>query len=100
MIEPTIGRQVWYHGSADDKHLYKYGEQPMAATVVFVQDSRRVNLSVLDHAGLQHVYPGVPLLQDDDLIPNTGHYCQWMPYQKAVASGAIQPALHATGKSS
>lgn len=41
---------------------------------------------------MQH--EGVPLLQDDDPIPVGSAYCTWMPYQKAVASGAIPPVLH------
>jgi hypothetical protein len=46
MIQPTIGRQVWFW-----KYTPTEGEQPEAATVVYVHNERLVNLQVIDHDG-------------------------------------------------
>jgi len=37
----------------------------------------------------------VHLVQDGEDIPESGTYCQWMPYQISVARGEIPPVLHA-----
>lgn len=99
MIAPTVGRIVWFYRSAD-MNLMRMDEQPMAAIIAYVFDARTVMLMVIDHGG-QPTPLNVPvqLLQDDDTPPVAGHaYCTWMPYQKAVAAGAIAPTLHATEK--
>jgi len=38
----------------------------------------------------------ITLRQEGDPLPS-GSYCEWMPYQKAVAKGEIAPTLHAAG---
>jgi len=94
MIKPTVARMVLYFPSI----LEKANDRPMAATVAYVHSDRLVNLGVLDYEGNQFRAVHVPLLQDDDAAPNTGAWCEWMVYQKQVASGAIPPTLHAEPK--
>lgn len=88
MIEPTIGRQVWYTaGQVPDTSAQSLSDQPFAATVVHVNDDATVNLAVLDHNGKSHFVPNCPLSQDDhkkDVDADKAH-CAWMPYQKATA---------------
>lgn len=93
LIQPTIGRRVWYWPSIDDidhaydpvlKQLDK--EQAFDAGIVFVHDDRRVNLSVKDHFGKSFARLNVPLIQEGDAIPSGGGYAAWMPYQKASAA--------------
>lgn len=87
MIKPTVGRVVWFRpDSYNQRELARYDhEQPMAATVAFVHTDRVINISVVDHAGQQHSYPSVTLVQDGDVIPSTGPFCEWMPFQKGQA---------------
>lgn len=90
MIEPTVGRIVWYHPG--DRAP---GDLPWAAIVVCVHNAREVNLTVFDDLGFAKPKQHVQLRQDGDVV--TGEcYCEWMPYQKSVAKGEIAPTLHAT----
>lgn len=86
VIAPTVGRKVWYTPAEGDQHCNRLGAQPMDATVVYVHGERMVNLAVVDHCGIAHAYPSVPLLQEGDSKPTTGHYAEWMPYQKGQAA--------------
>lgn len=88
MIQPTVGRVVWYR-QVGSLELEQWSEQPMAATVAFVYSDRMVNLSVTDHAGQQHAVTSVPLVQEGDPKP-LGSYCEWMPYQKGQAAKTEQ----------
>jgi hypothetical protein len=46
VIEPTVGRIVWYRPSLNDSDsMAIHGGQPMAATVAFVVSNECVNLS-------------------------------------------------------
>ena len=74
MIEPTIGRVVWYRpgGSMVD--------QPCAAIVAYVHGPRLVNLAVFDHNGNATRATSVTLVQEGDSMPQ-GPFCEWMPYQ-------------------
>lgn len=90
MIKPTIGRQVWFWQFGHTTE----GEQPQAATVCYVFSDRMVNLQVIDHNGIARAMTSVPLRQSEDEAP-VGSYCEWMPYQKAVASGQQEPTRHA-----
>lgn len=101
MIVPTVGRVVWvwtdgadFHAQVAPKLLSP--EQPMVGLVSFVRSERLINVAGFDHVGLPFALTEVPLLQDEDPIPERGTYAGWMPYQKAVASGQIAPTLHAT----
>ena len=96
IVTPTVGRKVWFrpNGSmqkmpcADGRVVlpeFCSIEQPMDATVIFVHGPRMVNLDITDHIGQRFVARSVTLLQDGDFIPDTGFYCEWMPYQTAQA---------------
>lgn len=96
IVIPTVGRKVWFrpNGSmqkmpcADGRVVlpeFCSIEQPMDATVIFVHEPRMVNLDITDHIGQRFVARSVLLLQDGDCIPDTGFYCEWMPYQTAQA---------------
>jgi hypothetical protein len=99
MIEPTIGRIVWYWPSNEDHnemavHVDGDRQQPCAAIVAYVVTSRTLNLTVLDHNGCPHARLAVRLLQDAVEVPlDDERYCEWMPYQKGQAAlhGAQQP---------
>jgi hypothetical protein len=91
VIEPTIGRQVWFYPNGDTRFTQyaghgANGRQPLAATVIYVWSNTRVNLSVIDHAGAQHAVGSVKLLQDEELSLSMDPYATWMPYQKGQAA--------------
>jgi len=81
MIKPTVGRIVWFTpiGIA---HM----QQPYAAIVCHVWSDRCVNLAVFDQNGNVEQHTSVTLLQDADERPESGRYCEWMPYQKGQAA--------------
>jgi len=95
MIKPTVGRKVWYRhdkaptslGNNQFLHPAQISEQPMDATIVYVWDDRMVNLHVMDHCGNSFNRTSVKLLQDDD-VPPTCAYAEWMPYQQGQAKAA------------
>lgn len=96
MIKPTVGRVVWFHNQGIMKGIADHGsQQPMAATVAYVFSDRMVNLSVVDHAGVQFAHTSVPLVQDDESPPAGQVYCEWMPYQKGQASSTQRAELEA-----
>lgn len=90
MISPTNGRIVWYTPPRTPAMFTPSMVQidptkPLAATVVHVWDDRTVNLAVLDSVGMMHSRTNITLLQDDDLKPEDGDFCSWMPYQVGQA---------------
>ncbi len=91
MIKPTVGRVVWYwRATADLKN-----DQPYAAIVTYVHGDSLVNLVAFSKSGNMEAHDDVSLRQPEDPEWITTPFCEWMPYQKAVASGAIPPVLHA-----
>lgn len=104
-IKPTIGRVVLYHPRPSDRvmKLATNGEVAAAgqhithaATVAFVLNDREVNLACFDSFGNHYSSQRVVFIHDDgDQRPEYGGWCEWMPYQKQVASGEIAPTLHA-----
>lgn len=95
MIKPTVGRVVFFWtGNSVDPKFSAHPSQPCAATVAYVHSDSMVNLSVTDHNGVQHACCSVKLIQEGEPKPEFGFYCEWMPYQKQVAAGAIAPNLH------
>lgn len=89
MIQPTIGRVVWFYPAATDP-LHKPGyDEPRAAIVTRVWSDRMVNLVVFDPDGNAHARTSVYLIQPDD-PPTAANHCRWMPYQigQARAAGA------------
>jgi len=93
MIKPTVGRVVWYWPSG--KAEKELGAQPLAAQIAFVHDDHCINIGYLDRNGFAYAATSVPLVQEGDEMIPTGPFCEWMPYQKAVASGQQAPTLHA-----
>jgi hypothetical protein len=74
MIDPTVGRRVWYWPSEYDRSagMIADGKQPCdAASHVH---SARIGPTTLMHA------------EGDAPVP--GAYAQWMPYQKGQAKAA------------
>jgi hypothetical protein len=97
VIQPTVGRKVWYYPSEYDRGLHASKpetiiqgsvEQPYDATVVYAHSERLVNLMVVDHNGNIHKRPSVQLVQPSDTRPTGGAYCTWMPYQVGQADKA------------
>lgn len=95
MIQPSIGRRVWYWPSDSDLGLLDpqpattmnviarevETRQPFDAGVCFVHDERTVNLTVADHDGVVHARQSVTLVQEGDTPPEGAGYATWMPYQ-------------------
>ena len=82
LIEPTIGRVVWYQTNEADSGLHS--DQPLAALVTYVTDARTINLVVFDHEGRPNSRIGVMLVHEGD-FPPVGPFAEWMPYQKGQA---------------
>lgn len=92
MIKPTVGRIVWYYPSGNKPETH----QPLAAQIAHVWSDTCINIGYLDANGVAHSATSVLLYQEDEMPMPATNYCCWMPYQKAVASGAIPPVLHAS----
>ena len=85
MIEPTIGRVVWYHpkpGSGDPPPLFP--EQPYVALIAGIAPSGLLNLVASNHAGFAFAKQGVRLAQDDEPVEQGD--AEWMPFQKGQAA--------------
>jgi hypothetical protein len=95
MIKPTVGRVVHYF---DRKGLRV--EQPQAALITYVHNDRLVNLTAMRPSGEIMALQSVVLWHGERGIDEepASAFCCWMPYQKAVASGALPPTLHAEPK--
>lgn len=96
MIKPTVGRVVLYH-----PHSYQcsadFAPAPIcAALIAFVHSDTMLNLAVFDANGTPHSRTSVPLIQEGEVPPEGGNWAEWMPYQKAVAAGAIPAVQHAS----
>jgi hypothetical protein len=92
MIKPTVGRVVLYYRHG--KTQFDANEQPEAATVAYVHSDTMINLSIVDHNGVQFPATSVFLYQGDGDRPQ-GSYAEWMPYQKgqAAKTEALEAAL-------
>jgi hypothetical protein len=95
MIEPTVGRVVWYRPNEHDAKQLHAGDQPLAAHVAYVHSTHLVNLLVIDPNGTDHARTSVSLVQDGHSISGGSSYCEWMSYQKGQA--AKTEALEAKG---
>jgi hypothetical protein len=93
MIKPSIGRVVWFQPAhvAAAKDL----PQPFAALIAYVHHDRCINVGGFDSGGMHYAATSVPLLQDDDPIPEHGYYARWMPFQVGQAARVSEPALKA-----
>jgi len=90
MMEPTVGRKVWYRPFKNELlspyGMVTAGDQPLDATIVAVWGPRCVNLFVIDASGKAFACTSRTLLQDDDPAPKDGGYAEWMPFQKGQAA--------------
>ena len=96
MIEPTIGRVVWYHpkpGSGDPLPIFP--NQPYVALVAGILSTSHINLAAFDHSGAPFVRDTVRLRQDDDIVEQGD--AEWMPFQRAEAARRNKPAFDAEG---
>jgi hypothetical protein len=87
MIEPTIGRIVWFHPLPTAAYP-KVDGQPHGAMIAFVKNDTTVNLTVSDYSGETYAARHVRLLQDDEPAPVDEPYAEWMPYQRGQAARA------------
>jgi hypothetical protein len=81
MIKPTIGRVVLFKLNSGQAN-------PFPALVCAVHNDKCINIAGFDSNGNAFKYTSVPLLQDNDPIPQSGFYAEWMPYQKEQAAKA------------
>lgn len=84
MIEPTVGRIVWYYPFPGEPGP-SAGGQPLAAQIAHVWSDTCVNLMVVDANGNTYSKTSILLLQDGNPRPGLG-FCEWMPYQKGQAA--------------
>ncbi|WP_029080734.1 hypothetical protein [Bradyrhizobium sp. th.b2] len=85
MINPTVGRVVWFTPAHGDIRFDGYAA-PFAAHVAYVWGPRCVNLMVILPNGSGVVgETSVTLIQDEDSKPGYGRYAEWMPYQVGQA---------------
>ena len=83
-ITPSVGRVVWYYpGGKEGKSR---GDQPYAGLVAYVHSDICVNLGGYDHNGKHFEATSVTLRQPQDLEPEVGSFCEWMPYQIGQAA--------------
>lgn len=114
VMQPSIGRRVWYWPSAQDRHDENRGEviptrmlpsrihqadpgQPCDAGIAYVHSDNLVNLTVADHAGQMHTRSSVRLVVAGDAAPIGAGYAQWMPYQVGQAIEAVGAATATDG---
>lgn len=87
VIQPTVGRVVWYRPSVSDVDLPHDRKEPLAALVTRVWGERCVNLVVFDANGNAHGRTSVRLVQQDDEIASVDEaFAVWMPYQRGQAA--------------
>ena len=84
MIEPTVGRKIWYRPDPDEGLVTLEG-QPLDANIVAVHNERLINIAGFDAVGTHFARRSVELLQEGDARPNSG-FAEWMPYQVKKAS--------------
>jgi hypothetical protein len=84
VIPPTVGRKVWFR---------KYGAdlegQPEDATIVYVHSDHMVNLFVVSPNGEPRGETSIPLVHEGEERPESGHFAEWMPFQKGQARPAF-----------
>jgi len=86
MIEPSIGRVVWYQQAPEDvvEGKMALSDQKLSAMIAYVWEDGTVNLAINDANGVQHGKTSVPLFQGEAEDCPFGSCC-WMPYQKQQA---------------
>jgi hypothetical protein len=80
VIQPTVGRVVWYWPTAEENH------PPFPALVAYIHSDTNINVGGFDANGNPFRNTSVQLIQGDELP--TGSHARWMPYQKGQAAKA------------
>jgi hypothetical protein len=98
MIQPTVGRIVWYKPySTEGYAVGPMGEASgpdfkndarCAAIITCVHSERCVNLTVFDANGETHPATSVTLIQPEDEQEQSHGFCEWMPYQVKKPTGS------------
>lgn len=94
-IKPTIGRVIWFTPSSSLMPGVDHRDQHLQGNIVYVHSDTHINVGGFDARGAPYAAINVPLIQEGEARPEGGHFAEWMPYQKAVASGQQQPVVHA-----
>ena len=86
LIEPTVGRILWYWNSPDQAQDPAY--EPMAAMIVHVHSWHKVNLITWDNFGNSTTRENCRLMQEGAVqsFPTLHGFCEWMPYQVGQAA--------------
>jgi hypothetical protein len=79
MIKPTVGRVVWFWQHKPQT----LSAQPQAAIIAAVWSDTCVNLTIFERDGVPRSHPptSIHLRQEGEPEPESGPYCEWMPYQ-------------------
>lgn len=90
-IEPTVGRVVHYHPSAD----HPDASQTLTALICKVNPDGTINLAIFDSCGHQFSRQRVQIVQQDEAVigfENHTGFCSWMPFQlgQAAKTDALQ----------
>jgi len=93
MIQPTVGRIVWYYPDGwrrpTEEHEPTSLAPPLAAIITKVWKSRLVNLVAFSADGVPNGITSLLLVQPEDPAPKYGiPFCQWMPYQITKGYGS------------
>ena len=92
---PTIGRVVYLYSLFGDDPEKPY--TAFVADVGIVGNPLTINCAVLAHNG-DMILGGLQGVPHKSELLGSKVFWDWMPYQKAVASGEIAPTLHAPTK--
>lgn len=95
MIKPTPGCTVLFVLTSTMPHFAGNAGQRFPALLCQVNDDRNINVCVFDGVGRQHPMENLHLRQPEDPSEPGGNHCEWMPYQKAVATGEFPATQHA-----
>src|SRR4051812_36314891 len=86
--KPSVSRHMWYWTGANEPHRMNVfdPEQAFDAVVAFVHEDGTVNVTVTDHAGVDHIRLGVPHAPLGTGVHDGYTGCvTWMPYQAKAA---------------
>lgn len=86
MIKPTVGRVILFHPGPGFTGCRASDGEPLPALVARVWSDTCINIGGFDANGVPFSATSVLLIQDDNPVPNGGHYAEWMPYQKGQAA--------------
>lgn len=92
---PSVGRILHYIPGYGEHLNWEDQSQPLPCQIIKVHRNQMVDVAVTDQEAKIHLRKEIPIINDsNDPVPSHG-YCQWMPYQKAVAAGETAAVRHA-----